>query len=144
MSQAAPPPEPLPETIYTGFQTIAGDEFNSLISRVRASSILTFSRWLEPLIKRALPESSLNGFLSRTFLEDLPASTASGKVVCLCLDSTWNIAEACKALAKVPAYDKTLVVFPRVTTLCKAAVDRFQLEKLNMVELHLDLLPLES
>jgi hypothetical protein len=47
-------------------------------------------------------------------------------------------------LSNIPKYDKTLIVFPRVTTLCEAAIKTHGLPSLKLVELHLDFVPLDN
>jgi hypothetical protein len=130
------------ESISSVFHTLAGTDFDALVRSFRASSVLAYSRWIDPLVRRAIPERSLQGFRERVFLEDLPASASS--VAVLCLDSTWNLGEACRRLAALPECTKRLLVFPRVTTLCRAAVERHGLAKLEIRELSLEIVPLEA
>ena len=133
------------ETVYATFQTIAADELLSILGKIASPRWLTFAKRINPFVQRAIPAKVFSTFEKIVYLEGIKSAFSStGVVCCVCFDSSADIEYALEKLALLEEFEKYLIIIPRVTTLCQETVERAHLKKLTLMELHVDVVPLES
>ena len=141
------------EGLYTVFQTLASEEIINLISSAASTPkgqeknqiILSFMRKHFCLLKRALPAQFFKNenIKSMIFFDSINESDSPGKIFGLCFGDLNEVNFALEQFKKLPNFEKYLVVIPRITTLCKEAIDNSGM-KIHVYEFHLDVLPLEN
>ncbi|KAK8888953.1 Vacuolar protein-sorting-associated protein 33 [Tritrichomonas musculus] len=138
------------ETIYSIFQTIAGDDMKKLIKGIPEPRIISYSSKNFSFIRRAIPTSlitDLSSYFSKTlFFEELSPENGSehtGSFCAFCLDDNEEVRRVLELLKLVTNCKLYIVLIPRVTTSCQEEIDRSGLD-ITTLELPLEIIPLEE
>jgi hypothetical protein len=127
---------------HSPFQAIAKDELTAILSKFPPPRYLTFSQQHFAFLKCALAQPSWDLFDQKLFLEKLADTRQTGVIFCFALDTRDDLLLACRQLAKLPNFDKHLLVIPRVTTLCQELVEQSGV-RINLIDFHLDIVPID-
>lgn len=138
------------DTIYSVFQTTAGNDLKKLIAGIPEPRTISYSQKNYSFIRRAIPGSVAvelpKYFKNILFFQELSAETCSeltGGFCAFCLDDTEEVVEVLELLKLVPKCKKYIVLIPRATTYCQELINRSNLD-VTTLELPIEIVPLEE
>lgn len=142
------------DSFYSIFKTLSNESISNILTEILGTedtqgsedlTILTFKKKNFSFFRRALPQLVFEHKKIKKiiFLDSLPETTTTGKLICMCLDDSDDVDFALQQFSRLQNYEKYLIMVPRLSTVCQEKIDQSGI-KVRVFEYPLEIVSLED